>query len=196
MTWTDFYLICFLLGFGLSLVAMLAGSVHLHLPHIHVHHGIHIPSAHVHGSVDLPWFNFGTIAAFLAWFGGAGYLSRHVYGVWFVTALGVATVSGIAGAAAVFLFLAKVLMAREAALDPADYNMVGVLGKLSIPIRENGTGEIIYSQEGVRRVAGARSEDGQAIPRGAEVVVTRYEKGIAYVRRWEDLAGDLGQYSS
>ena len=42
---------------------------------------------------------------------------------------------------------------------------------------------MIYSQEGTRRVAGARSEDGAAIPKGAEVVVTRYEKGIAYVRR-------------
>jgi hypothetical protein len=81
-------------------------------------------------------------------------------------------------------------MAREAALDPADYDMVGVLGKLSLPIRTNGTGEIIYTQEGVRRVSGARSEDGSAIPKGSEVMVTRYDKGIAYVRRWEDLTGD------
>ena len=51
-----------------------------------------------------------------------------------------------------------------------------------MPIRAGGTGELIYSQEGTRRVAGARSEDGAAIPKGAEVVVTRYEKGIAYVR--------------
>jgi hypothetical protein len=82
-------------------------------------------------------------------------------------------------------------MAREAALDPLDYDMVGVLGKLSLPIRAGGTGELIYSQEGTRRVAGARSEDGTAIPKGAEVMVTRYEKGIAYVRPWEDPAGDL-----
>jgi len=60
---------------------------------------------------------------------------------------------------------------------------------LSIPIREGGTGEIVFAQEGVRHVAGARSEDGIAIPKGAEVVVQRYEKGIAYVRRWEDMAG-------
>jgi hypothetical protein len=48
---------------------------------------------------------------------------------------------------------------------------------------------LIYSQEGVRRVTGARSDDGAAIPKGVEVVVTRYEKGIAYVRRFEDLTG-------
>jgi ribosomal protein L35 len=60
--------------------------------------------------------------------------------------------------------------------------MVGVLGRMSIPIRPGGTGELIYSQEGTRHVTGARSEDGIAHPKGAEVMVTRYEKGIAYVR--------------
>jgi membrane protein implicated in regulation of membrane protease activity len=183
MTWSDFYLISFLVGFGLSAVALLAGSAHLHLPHLHVHHGIHVP--HSHG-VSMPWFNFGTLAAFLAWFGGTGYLLQHYYSVWFVVTLGVAILSGIGAASIVFWFLAKVLMGREASLDPADYEMIGVLGKLAIGIREGGTGELIYSQEGTRRVAGARTEDGAALPKGAEVIVTRYEKGIAYVRPWED----------
>jgi membrane protein implicated in regulation of membrane protease activity len=192
MNWSDFYLICFLVGFGLSVVALLAGSVHVHLPHLHVHQGIHLGrGAGLGRGADLSWFNFGTIAAFLAWFGGTGYLLEHYYGVWFVLALGVATLSGIGAASIVFLFLAKVLMAREASLDPIDYDMTGVLGRLSMPIRPGGTGELIYSQEGTRRVAGARSEDGVPIAKGAEVMVTRYEKGIAYVRPWEDPAGDL-----
>jgi membrane protein implicated in regulation of membrane protease activity len=187
MTWADFYLICFLVGFGLSAVALLAGSIHLHLPHLDVHHGIHIPHVHTsHMHADLPWFNFGTIAAFLAWFGGTGYLLQHYYSVWFAVTLGVSILSGIGAAAIVFLFLAKVLLKREASLDPADYDMVGMLGRLNMPIRPGGTGELIYSQEGTRRVAGARSEDGSAIPKGAEVIVTRYEKGIAYVRPWFD----------
>ena len=90
--------------------------------------------------------------------------------------------------ALVFLFLVKVLMADERPLDPADYDMVGVLGRTSIPIRPGGTGEVVYTQGGTRHVAGARSEDGAAIAKGAEVIVTRYEKGLAYVRRWEDPA--------
>ncbi len=40
---------------------------------------------------------------------------------------------------------------------------------------------MIFSQMGSRRSAPARSEDGE-IPKGVEVVVTRYESGIAYVR--------------
>jgi hypothetical protein len=71
-----------------------------------------------------------------------------------------------------------------------------VLGKLSVPIRERGTGELIYSQAGTRRVCGARSEDGSAIAKGTEVVVTRYEKGIAYVRLWSEMSGDLDEAST
>jgi membrane protein implicated in regulation of membrane protease activity len=191
MTWSDFYLICFLVGFGLSALTLLAGNVHLHLPHLHLDHGVHLGHGHGQGGGSAPWFNFATMAAFLAWFGGTGYLLERYYGVWFVAALIVATVSGLGGASIVFLFLAKVLMKREESLDPADYEMAGVLGRLSIPIRSGGTGELIYSQEGTRRVTGARSEDGDAIPKGSEVMVTRYEKGIAYVRPWEDPAGEL-----
>ena len=193
MTWSDFYLICFLVGFSLSALALVAGSVHLHLPYLHFHHGIHLP--HGPHAAELPWLNFGTMSAFLAWFGGTGYLLEHYYGVWFVAALGFATLSGLAAASVVFWFLAKVLMAREAALNPADYEMVGVLGHVSSSIRAGGTGEIIYSQEGTRRVAGARSEQGTAIPRGAEVLVMRYEKGIAYVRPWQDPADELQSQS-
>jgi membrane protein implicated in regulation of membrane protease activity len=187
MNWADFYLVCFLVGFGLSALALVAGSVHLHLPHVHLPHGLHVPHAAqgLRGG-QIPWFNFGTIAAFLAWFGGTGYLLERYYSVWFVAALGFATLSGLAAASVVFWFLAKVLVAHEAPLDPADYEMTGVLGRLSIPIRQGGTGELIYSQEGTRRVTGARSEEDIAIPKGAEVMVTRYEKGIAYVRRWVD----------
>jgi len=64
--------------------------------------------------------------------------------------------------------------------------MIGAFGRLSIPIRAGGTGELIYSQQGTRRVTGARSEDGAAIPKGAEVLVVRYERGIAFVRPWHD----------
>jgi membrane protein implicated in regulation of membrane protease activity len=192
MTWADFYLICFLLGLALSLLSVLTGSAHLHLPHIHVPHvhvlHMHVPHVDAGGEAEgIPWLNFGTMTAFLAWFGGTGYLLERFYAVWFLVALAIALLSGLGGAAIVFWFLAK-LASDDQGLDPADYDMIGVLGKLSIPIRQGGTGEIVFSQEGVRRVSGARSDDGTAIPKGAEVVVQRYEKGIAYVRRWEDMA--------
>ena len=64
-------------------------------------------------------------------------------------ALALAVVSGLGGAAAVFWFLFKVLLRHERDLDPADYDMIGVLGRVSSPVREGGTGEMIFSQNGI-----------------------------------------------
>ena len=219
MTWADFYLICFAVGFAFSVFSFLAGGSrwHLHVPHLP--HGVgHVPLAGGHGvGIHAPtaghapvaghgaagatpsphtqnWsmspFNFVTFTAFLAWFGGTGYLLTRYSSVWFVLGLGIAGISGLVGGGIVFLFLSKVLTSDEENMDPADYEMVGVLGRTSIPIREGGTGEIIYSQAGTRRTCGARSEAGTAIAKGVEVVVTRYNKGIAYVRLWTEMSGE------
>jgi len=196
MTWTDFYLVCFLVGFILSAVSFLFGSAHIHFPHHGGGAGLHFGSGHSHAGAqhgshgtNMSFFNFGTGAAFLAWFGGAGFIVARYSAVWVWLGLGIAIVTGLAGAALVFWFVAKVLMASERDLDPADYDPVGALGRVSSVIRADGTGEMIYSQQGSRRSIAACSDEGIAIPKGTEVVITRYEKGIAYVRRWDDLAG-------
>jgi hypothetical protein len=198
MTWATFYLICFVVGFAFSIISLIAGSGKLHLPHGGLHHGgaSHPGVGHPHGGVrglargassPISFFNFFTLMAFLAWFGGTGYLLTRYSNLWFLLALMAASLSGLGGATIVFLFLAKVLLAHETILDPADFELGGVLGKVTSSIREGGTGEITFSQAGTRRTCGARSEDGTAISRGSEIVITRYEHGIAYVRRWEDL---------
>jgi hypothetical protein len=103
-------------------------------------------------------------------------------------ALFASVASGLMGGGIMFLFLTRVLMSNEENMDPADYEMVGALARVCSPIREGGTGEIIYTQMGTRRVCGARSDDGAAIAKATEVVVTRYEKGIAYVRLWSEMS--------
>jgi membrane protein implicated in regulation of membrane protease activity len=199
MTWSDFYLVCFLVGFILSAVSFLFGSAHLHFPHhgggahVHLGHGGHGHTHLAKGSpgqrgTNVSFFNFGTATAFLAWFGGAGFIFTNYVPIWIWWALVIAIFAGIVGAAIVFWFVAKFLMANERDLDPADYELVGALGRLSTNIREGGTGEMIFSQQGSRRAVGARSDGGAPIAKGTEVVITRYEKGIAYVRRWDELA--------
>ena len=188
MTWAIFYLTCFVLGVTLSVLSFLSGSFHLphfhlHVPHVHIGH----PGGHGDG---VSMLNFGTICAFLAWFGGTGYLLTR-YSTLVVTLIATLSfIAGVVGAAIVFWFVAKVLLAHEHELDPADYDRVGVLGKVTSSIREGGTGEIVFSQEGTRHTCGARSETGDALAKGTEVVVTRYERGIAYVQRWDELAGE------
>ncbi len=148
------------------------------------------PLQHKAVGVESSPFNFVTLTAFLAWFGGTGYLLTRYSTLWVGMGLMLSVFSGLLGGGIIFLFLSKVLMADEQCMNAADYEMVGVLGRITSPIREGGTGEILYSQVGTRRVCGARSEDGSAIAKGTEVVVTRYEKGIAYVQLWSEMSGE------
>jgi hypothetical protein len=201
MTWADFYLLCFAVGFAFSVFSFLMGGLRWHLPfHIHLHSGVtHAPTvsgnAHgntqgSHGKAAISPINPVTVTAFLTWFGATGYLLTRHSTVVSLLIVASAVAAGLVAAGIVFVFLARVLTSEQEELDPADYDMIGVLGRTSVPIRESGTGEIIYSQAGTRRACGARADQGCAIAKGTEVVVTRYEKGIAYVRLWSELAGE------
>jgi membrane protein implicated in regulation of membrane protease activity len=183
------YLICFILGLVLSILSVAGGLTHLHIGRLHVGHAAH---AHTHGGThSMSSVNGFTITAFLCWFGAAGYLLYRYSSLINLTILLLAILSGIAGAALLWTILFKLLLPRERVLTAEETEMPGVIAQVSDSIRDNGgIGEIIFSQTGARRSTAARSEDGTPIQRGAEVVVIRYERGIAYVRRFDDLSSD------
>src|SRR5262244_1323732 len=141
MNWELFFLVCFVVGFSFSVLSFVGGlgrfHLHLHLPkHVHLggmghgaapeagpatgipgHTAAHgttqaQPSQHVPArGGHFPFFNPMTMAAFLTWFGGTGYLLVHLRHIWIFAGLLFSTASGLVGAAIVFLFVAKVLMA-------------------------------------------------------------------------------------
>jgi hypothetical protein len=148
MTWADFYLVCFVVGFGFSVLSFVVGGLHLHVPHLPngfghagvghggslAHGGVGHAPATAHGTSgnggatpQVSPVNFFTIPVFLAWFGGTGFLLTRYSTIWFALGLGLAVLAGLIGATSVFLFMSKFLMGREKALDPADFEMVGVL---------------------------------------------------------------------
>jgi membrane protein implicated in regulation of membrane protease activity len=134
----------------------------------------------------ISWFNASTLLAFLAWFGGVGYiLTKHSHFVG-LTILGFALLAGLFAGLVVFQFMARVVKATSTSMLDWDYRVEGTVGTVSMAIRENGTGEVIFEQNGARKSTGARSEDGTSLPKGAEVVIARYDDGIAYVKRWEE----------
>ena len=205
MHWETFYLTCFVVGLLLSALSLLGGMGHFggqtHIPHMphagHVPHLTHAGASHAvnagassgEGGTSVPWWNTFSIMIFLCWFGAAGYLLTRHGGFVAAVVLVLAAICGVVGGAILFLFLTKVMLPHERELTADDTPVVGVVGRVSSPIRAGGTGEIVYQQMGAVMSIAARSEDGEAIAKEEEVYVIRHEKGIAYVRRWDEGLG-------
>jgi hypothetical protein len=185
--WSAIYLTCFGIGLVLTFATFFLGGLHLHIGHLHM--GGHGAARGARGAVS-PLNGF-TLMAFLCWFGGTGYLLHRGNVLGAIAVLLLSALSGLSGAALVFWFLVGVLMPGERTLEAADTEMTGVIGTLSGGVPRHGVGEMLYVQNGARRSASVRSDDGEAIERGAEVVVMRYARGIAYVRRWDEFEHGL-----
>lgn len=189
MAWPDVFLLCFALGSLWAVASVALGGLRfLHFGHIghggglHAHH--HAGKFHAGHHLTGHIVNPSCIAVFLAWFGGVGYvLLRHsTMHLW--ADLCIASAIGVLGAAVLARFLA-LLDANDRAMNPADYDMVGTLGRVTATIRPDGVGEISFVRDGARRASPARSEDQITIEKGAEVMVLRHVKGIVYVRTWD-----------
>lgn len=205
------FLYMFLVGLGLTLVSALLGVLDAsglghfghgdtgagHVGHDFGHgHGGDLSAhgdagahgdtgAHGHAATVSP-INFQTLVSFLMGFGGVGYIAtRGGWGALLLVLLA-ATAGGLATGWIVLKFM-RFLVRNERPMPPTSY--VGITGKLTLAIRENGTGEVVYEHVGTRQVLAARSADGRPIAKGEQVVVLRYEKGIAYVEPWQDLMG-------
>ena len=102
--------------------------------------------------------------------------------------IAIASLVGLVGGALVFAFLAKFINPRLTVLAPEDFQVQGIVAKVTSTIQPGGTGEIVYTLGGTRHSDGARAETGEQLDRGTEVVILRVEKGIAYVDRWSKFA--------
>lgn len=187
MTWSLFYLCCFCVGLVLCFLSALTGGGHATV-HLHGHVRLHLPGTRTAAQhpTTTPTVNGFTLTAFLCWFGGAGYLLQRHPGMYAWITLLLATLSGVVGANLIFWFLSKFLLPHERAMTAEETAITGVIGRVSGPLGNGRTGEILYSQLGVRRSSPARSADGTSIRRDAEVIVLRYDQGIAYVQPWNE----------
>lgn len=185
---SSLFLGCFTFGLLFTVISGLLGAFNgghdFHLPGLHGH-GAHVGG---HGHSHPSPFNAGTIAAFLTWFGGAGYLLTRYSGFAALSIVALASLVGLVGGAMVFVFLAKFINPRLTVLAPEDFQVQGVVAKVTSTIQPGGTGEIVYSLGGTRHSDGARAETGELLDRGTEVVILRVERGIAYVDRWSKFA--------
>jgi hypothetical protein len=178
------FLGAFLFGILFTAISLMLGAFDIGLDH--GGHGGDI--GHDHGVDAASPFNVSTVLAFIAWFGGIGYLAHNGAGWTALLSILLAIIGGLAGAYVIYLLFARVIRPGETApLDPHDFELQGTLARVTSAVHAGGTGEITFVQGGVRMVRAARSADGSAIPRGTEVVVMRAERGAGIVIPWEEL---------
>jgi len=97
MTWPAFFLGCFVIGFLLSVLSVAFGVVDAH---VHFPWETHVPTGTLHAghAGAMGPINFATITAFVAWFGGGGYLLTTEFRWLALPALGASLIVGLCGA--------------------------------------------------------------------------------------------------
>ena len=114
MTWEIFYLSCFGIGLGLSVLSFAGGLHH----QFHFGHGTgHGGGFHARGGSDLSPVNGFTLTAFLCWFGGTGYLLVRYGGFLVPLVLMLSTLSGLCGGLLIFLVSGEGHVAAREAVD-------------------------------------------------------------------------------
>jgi hypothetical protein len=164
-----------------------------HVSHVVSHNtqavGHHVtPVGHQNNFSIAPFINPTTIALFLLGFGFFGYISHNTAQFVLPLTLVLAALGGLVIAALLLLLVTRLFGDSEGETIQDVSDRTGLLGKVSISIRENNIGEIIYvSPGGMRKSIPARSVNGQSIESGQEVVVVNYQRGggIAEVDTWE-----------
>jgi hypothetical protein len=127
----------------------------------------------------LSWLSPLTIAAAALWFGGIGLIAGGG-----VLGLILAIVAAMVGAFIVRSLLNAFVRSSTA---PLVLSAEGAVATVNATIRPDAPGEVLYTLEGLHRSLPARSSDGQTIPRGTAVVITRREGGFAWVEPLDPL---------
>jgi len=121
-----------------------------------------------HGGPSI--FSTRVMASFLTAFGVGGVVARY-YNLPHPAASGVGVATGVVMSGIVFQF-AKLLYSQQASSDVQMTSLVGRSAEVSVAIPVGGVGQITLTYSGERSEHIARSADGRAVSRGAEVVIT------------------------
>jgi hypothetical protein len=169
------FLFAFLLGLVLGVISMIAG-IDRHQKHRRW----------------TSYLNLPTVGAFAVGFGIVGYLLVRYTTLDVAPILVIALVVGLAAAGGTVGLIAGWAV-PSAAREVTDerYVLQGHFGRVTQSIPECGAGEITYELDGAHHAVIARSLNGQAVARDAEVVIERVEDGVAYVELWSTIVREL-----
>jgi membrane protein implicated in regulation of membrane protease activity len=115
-------------------------------------------------------FSARIMASFLTAFGVGGVVARY-YHLSHPASSGIGIVSGVVMAGVVYQF-ARILYSQQASSQIPMATLMGHSAEVCVAIPAGGVGQVTLTFGGERSDHIARSADGQAVPRGVEVVIT------------------------
>jgi membrane protein implicated in regulation of membrane protease activity len=169
------FLIFFLLGLLLTVLAMIHGVQRGEVPSFPTPPGIERPAARL---------NWPVVAAFSTAFGAVGYPLTRASMLAPTARVVIAAAAGILAAVSALLLIAK--WAVPGALhDEVDARFVymGHIARVTQPISD-AAGEIEFTVDGAVHTLHARTLDGSPAGTDTDVVIERVEDGTAYVESW------------
>ena len=186
--WLEFiYLVCFFLGLGFAVLsALLSGVFGGHAgPHVDMAGTpVDLGTGHGHvgpmdGSVHFSPLSPVSLALFVTVFGGIGLLLKKS-GIATMVQIPVAAVSGIVVGGLVSYLFYKVMQVTQGSSHPRSGEEIGIEAEVTVPIPNDGLGEIAYVLRGTRFTNPARTVDGKELPAHVMVKIVK-QAGNTYL---------------
>ncbi len=170
------YTICLALGLVFTVISALTSHFFGgHDADAGVGTGGHAEAGYDHSGVPgISFFSPTVLACFVTAFGACGLVLSRIEAtknVWIS-----APISAIAGALmalVAFMLFNWMFKQTQSSSESRVGSLAGLTASIVTPIPPNGVGEIAYVQSGSRYTAPARTEDGEPVPAGKPVRITR-----------------------
>ncbi|NDJ86910.1 MAG: hypothetical protein GYB66_13595 [Chloroflexi bacterium] len=137
-------------------------------------------------AADATSISFLAVAVFISAFGAFGLAARGIFDAGTAISIIVAAIGGfIFGGLAQAFFIYVLSPTTNSMFSQA--SLVGQVAEVTIPIPDDGTGQITLVTQGSRVTYSARAYNQQTIPRGREVRIEKIIGSVATVIPIEDL---------
>ncbi len=180
------YLVCLCLGFGFALISGLMGGVFSGGAEAHVDMGgVHVDglSGPAEGPLHFPLLSPVTLAMFIATFGGIGFLLKRLTPLPPMVQVPVAALSGILVGGGAAWFFYTIMRAMESTSHSRGDEAVGGDAEVTVPIPDDGLGEIAFTARGSRQNCQAQTVDGKALPAHTAVKIVKLVGSTYHVQK-------------
>ncbi len=196
------YWVCFGVGTGYAVISALLGGLHGMFDHAgevgggatEMSHdygaghaaGGHDGSGEAYASIGegepvISPLSPATISIFLATFGGVGIILTSLFRLNLYVSLPVSAGAGIVVSGLMMFIFYHLFTRVQASSEARTMDAIGLTGEVTVPVPEEGVGEVAYILRGARLVSSARSQTGRPVPRHSAVRIIRQVGNTLYV---------------